>query len=307
MNMNSINTPASPKATLEQWMIFHAVVDHGSFQAAADKLLKSQSTVSYAMQKLQEGLGVKVFEHKGRRAVLTDAGQLILQRSKNLLDQSQALEKAAQDFAAGWEPQIGIVTNDLFPTDILHSALAQFGEECPQTRLEVFTEVLSGVNDLLIGGTAQLGLDNNIPTGMMGEPLLEMEFFRVAHPDHPLHHLGRPVTQDDMRQHRQIVIRDSGSRRRENRGWLGSEQRWTVSSMSESLGILRKGLGFGITAKHLAQEAIDNGELKPLNIEVEGKFKNMIYLIYANKSATGPAAQLLASIIKNVVKNARWS
>jgi len=293
----------NPHVSLEQWAIFQAVVEHGSFQAAADKLLKSQSSVSYAIQKLQQGLGVQVFEHQGRKAVLTEAGKLILQRSENLLRQAHSIEKAAQDFAAGWEPQIGLVASDMFPAEILHRALADFGEQCPQTRLELYREVLSGVSDRLLNGHCDLGLDNIIPTGMMGEPLFEAEFMRVAHPDHPLHHLGRPVTQEDMRQHRQIVIRDSGSHRRENRGWLGSDQRWTVSSMKEALGILKEGLGFGVTSRLLAQEALDNNQLKELDLEVHGPFKATMYLIYANKGATGPAAKLLAELIKNGVKS----
>ena len=43
-----------PQVSLEQWSMFIAVVEAGSFQAAADKLLKSQSSISYAMQKMQE-------------------------------------------------------------------------------------------------------------------------------------------------------------------------------------------------------------------------------------------------------------
>ena len=292
----------NPQVSLEQWAIFQAVVEHGSFQAAADKLLKSQSSVSYAIQKLQQGLGVQVFEHQGRKAVLTEAGKLILQRSENLLKQANSIEKAAQDFAAGWEPQIGLVANDMFPAEILHRALAQFGEQCPQTRLEVYREVLSGVGDRLLHGDCDLGIDGMIPTGMMGEPLFEVEFLRVAHPDHPLHHLGRSITQEDMRQHRQIVIRDSGSHRRENRGWLGSDERWTVSSMNEALGILKKGLGFGVTARHLANEAFENNQLKELDLEVHGAFKATMYLIYANKESTGPAAKLLAQLIKKGIQ-----
>ena len=38
-----------------------------------------------------------------------------------------------------------------------------------------------------------------------------MPIVAVAHPDHPLHHLGRPVTARDLRHHRHLVVRDSGS------------------------------------------------------------------------------------------------
>ena len=81
-------------------------MEFGSFAAAADQLLKSQSTVSYAMTRMQEQLGIPVFRQQGRKAVLTDAGELVVRRARSLVSEAQALEQAAQDLAAGWEPEI---------------------------------------------------------------------------------------------------------------------------------------------------------------------------------------------------------
>lgn len=287
-----------PQVSLEQWSMFITVVEEGSFQAAADKLLKSQSSISYAMQKMQQGLGVKVFEHKGRRAELTDAGQLMLQRAKDLIHAAAATEKVAADFSAGWEPQIGLVLNDMFPSHILHDALKKFGQQCSQTRLEIYIEILSGVDDKLRSGEAQIAINHMIPSGMVGEPIFEMEFVRVAHPDHPLHHLGRSIHPNDMKLHRQIVIRDSGSYRRENRGWLGSDQRWTVSNIREAFELLKLGFGSGVCARHIAQPAIDAGELKELDIDGGGPMRSNMNLIFADKANTGPAALLLAKLLK---------
>ena len=167
-NTQSSSKASSPVVSLEQWSMFITVVEEGSFQAAADKLLKSQSSISYAIQKMQQGLGVKVFEHKGRKAVLTDAGQLMLQRAKDLIHAASAAEKAAADFSIGWEPQIGLVLNDMFPKPILYAALAEFGRQCPQTRLEIYIEVLSGVDDKLRNSDAQIGINHTIPSGMVG-------------------------------------------------------------------------------------------------------------------------------------------
>ncbi len=295
----------SPVVTLEQWSMFINVVEEGSFQAAADKLLKSQSSISYAMQKMQQGLGVKVFEHKGRKAELTDAGHLMLQRAKDLIHAANAAEKVAADFSTGWEPQIGIVLNDMFPKNIVHSALKKFGEQCPHTHLEIYVEVLSGVDDKLRQGDAQIGVNHTIPSGMVGEPIIQAEFVRVAHPDHPLHHLGRAIFHSDMKLHRQIVIRDSGDYRRENRGFLGSDQRWTVSNMRESLELLRLGLGSGVLARNIAQPAIEAGELKELNIDGGGAIRSDMNLIYADIANTGPAALLLAKLLKEAANNSK--
>lgn len=295
----------SPLVTLEQWSMFITVVEEGSFQAAADKLLKSQSTLSYAMQKMQQGLGVKVFEHKGRKAELTDAGQLMLQRAKDLVHAANAAEKAAADFSSGWEPQIGLVLSDMLPEHILHKALKEFGEQCPQTRLEIYIEVLSGVDEKLRSGEAQIAVNHMIPSGMVGEPIFSMEFVRVAHPDHPLHQLGRPIHPSDMKLHRQIVIRDSGNYRRENRGWLGSDQRWTVPNMREAHQLLTLGFGSGVLSRDYAQPALDAGKLKELDIDGGGKMQSNINLIFADKANTGPAAQLLAKLLKQAARQSR--
>ncbi|OUS41120.1 hypothetical protein A9R00_02555 [Oleispira antarctica] len=303
-NLSPINAAKTsvPKVSLEQWSMFITVVEAGSFQAAADKLLKSQSSISYAMQKMQQGLGVNVFEHKGRRAELTAAGQLMLQRAKDLIHAASAAEKVAFEFSAGWEPQIGIVVNDMFPEYILHTALKEFGEQCPQTRLEIYVEVLSGVDDKLRSGEAQIAINHMIPSGMVGEPIIETEFVRVAHPDHPLHHIGRAIFHSDMKLHRQIVIRDSGSYRRENRGFLGSDQRWTVPNMREAFELLKLGFGSGVLARSIAQPAIDAGELKELDIDGGGRMSSNMNLIFADKANTGPAALLLAKLLKQAAK-----
>lgn len=303
MSLPSRSKKTMPQVSLEQWSMFITVIEEGSFQAAADKLLKSQSSISYAMQKMQQGLGVKVFEHKGRKAVLTDAGKLMLQRAKDLIHAASAAEKVAADFSAGWEPQIGLVLNDMFPSHILHSALKAFGEQCPQTRLEIYREVLSGVDDKLRHGEAQIAIDHMIPSGMVGEPIIEMEFVRVASPDHALHHIGRAIYHSDMKLHRQIVIRDSGSYRRENRGYLGSDQRWTVANMREALELLKLGLGSGVLARSIAQPAIDAGELRELDIDGGGALTSNLNLIFSDKANTGPAALLLAKLLKEAAKN----
>jgi DNA-binding transcriptional LysR family regulator len=138
---------------------------------------------------------------------------------------------------------------------------------------------------------------------MVGEPIIELEFVRVAHPDHPLHHIGRAIYHSDMKLHRQIVIRDSGNYRRENRGYLGSDQRWTVPNMREALELLKLGLGSGVLARSIAQPAIDAGELRELDIDGSGALTSNLNLIFSDKANTGPAALLLAKLLKEAAKN----
>ena len=86
----------NPRITLEQWQALVAVVDAGGYAQAASQLHKSQSSVTYLVQKTESLLGVKLFEIKGRKAQLTPTGQLLYRRARVLLDEAAGLEKAAK-------------------------------------------------------------------------------------------------------------------------------------------------------------------------------------------------------------------
>ena len=114
---------AIPRTSLEQWAVLQAIVDHGSFAAAAEALHRSQSAVSYTVAKLQEQLGVPLLQIDGRRAQLTEIGRVLLKRAANLLSDAQQLEQLAHSMASGWEPEIRLVVDLAFPTDLLLQAL----------------------------------------------------------------------------------------------------------------------------------------------------------------------------------------
>jgi len=107
---------AVPHITLEQWRALTAVVDAGGYAQAAEVMHKTQSSVSYAVQKLESVLGVKVFKVEGRKAVLTPTGELLYRRARYLLDEAGGLEQAAKKLSAGWEAEIRLVADLAFPT-----------------------------------------------------------------------------------------------------------------------------------------------------------------------------------------------
>ena len=92
--------PLNPRISLEQWRSLLAVVDSGGYAQAAAALHKSQSAVTYAVQKMESLLGVKIFEVIGRKAHLTATGEVLYRRAKALLDEAGALESAA----GAWRP-----------------------------------------------------------------------------------------------------------------------------------------------------------------------------------------------------------
>ncbi|HEX6267151.1 MAG TPA: LysR family transcriptional regulator, partial [Burkholderiales bacterium] len=70
---------------MDQWTALVTVVESGSYAKAGEVLHKSQSTLTYAIQRLEELLGLKVFEIRGRKAVLTPAGEVLYRRGRALV------------------------------------------------------------------------------------------------------------------------------------------------------------------------------------------------------------------------------
>jgi len=245
-------------------------------------------------------LGVKVFEVVGRKAHLTPTGQVLYRRAKALLEEAGALEGAAASLAAGWESELRLAVEIIFPTWLLLQCFARFGEERPQTRIELYESVLSGTEEALLQRKVDLAICSQVPQGFAGDPLIGLRFVAMAHPEHPLHRLGRELTLQDLRKQRHLMIRDTGSQRRSG-SWLGAEQSWTVSHKATSIHAAGMGLGFAWFPDDMVRGELERGELKPLPLREGGERRADLYLVFADRDYAGPATLRLAEIIREHV------
>lgn len=291
--------------TLDHWRSLVAVVDHGGYAPAAEALGKSQSTVSHSIQRLEQFLGTAVLKVAGRRAVLTDVGRIALRRARLLLDEAHDIERMARTLASGVEAEIHLAVDAIFPNQVLLPALASFAEAYPDTRIELVESIISGATDLVRRGHVQLAITPHVPTGWLGDHLVRLEFACVASPDHPLHHLGRAVTDRDLRQYRQVVVRDSGERRDTDVSWLVSERRLTVSTMGTRIQALCQGLGFAWSPLLKIQRELKDGLLKPLPLEHGSRQYADLYMIITDAEGAGPATLALAGMIREQVNATR--
>jgi DNA-binding transcriptional LysR family regulator len=277
--------------------MLQAVVEHGGFAQAAVAVHKSQSTINHAVHKLQDQLGLPLLEVVGRKAHLTEAGQLMLRRAQQLLQQAGQLEAIANSLAAGTEAEVRIAVDEIYPYDCLASALQAFSMEYPNTRVELTETVLSGGPEKLLAGEADLLVAGDVPPGFLGDLIMEAEFIAVAHPDHPLHQLGRPINLQDLVQHRQIVIRDSALGKRVDAGWLGAEQRWTVSHVATSVDMISRGMGFAWLPATRVDNLIARGVMAELPLEQGSRRVSALYLTFAERDVAGPAACRLGEML----------
>jgi DNA-binding transcriptional LysR family regulator len=291
---------AQPKITLDQWGALVAVVEAGGYAQASSRLHRTQSTVTYTIKKLEDLLGVKVFELQGRKAALTPIGQVLYRRGKALLEEAGRVERAAADLARGWEPEIRLAVDIIFPTWLLLECCAAFSAERPDIRLELIESVLGGTEEALTEGRVDFAIGGVVPGGFLGDPLMQVRFVCAAAPTHPLHQLGQTLTLDDLREHRHLVVRDSGALRSRSGGWL-NEKRWTMSHKATSIRAACMGLGFAWYPEENIREELASGRLAPLPL-AEGRERYVtLYLVYADAEAAGPGARRLAEILRGKV------
>jgi DNA-binding transcriptional LysR family regulator len=280
-----------PRTTLEQWAVLATVIDRGGFAQAGQALHRSQSAVSYAVSRLQDSLGIALLSIQGRKAVLTPHGQTLLRRARPLLQELSTLEELADSLVRGWESQLKLVVDLAFPRERLLRIVSELGATCPHTQLQLADAVLSGAEEAITSRSADVVVTSRVPPEYLGDFLLDVPFIAVAHPEHALLRLQRPLAAADLAHHTQVVVRDSGLQDPRDEGWLGAERRFTVSSMEASLAMVTAGLAFAWLPEHLVAPAIASGTARALPLATGATRNVSLYLVLVHAPVAGPAAR----------------
>lgn len=302
MNSEIVN----PKVSLDQWRAFQAVVEFGGFAQAAAILHRSQSSVSYAVNRLQEQLGIKLLEIEGRKAVLNEAGKVLFQRSKQLVSDASIIEQQAHYYKQGWEAEIHLAVETAFPTELILKALKIFEPIGKNTRIHLEEFVLSGAEDLLSNGQADLLITPFVPKGYLGDELLQVNFVAVAHPDHPLHKLERELSVHDLERETHVVVSESGNKDIDL-GWISDSQRWSVTTPESAHKIISNGLGYGWLPDEIIEDQLAKNELKVLPLNKGQRVTAPLYLVFAEDERVGPATRKLAEILVTICESFKFS
>jgi len=259
------------KLSLEAIEMVDAIHRHGSFAGAAEQLYRVPSTISYAVGKLEEQLGMPLFERRGPRVSLTPAGAEMLKEGRWLVRAASDLESRMRQVATGYESEIRLVHDSLIPLSTLIDDIRDFEALQCGTRLRISTEVMSGAWEALREGRADIVIatgEGPAGGGYKAVTVGSMEFIFCVAPTHPLAKLKRPVTRDDMLDHTAVVIADStrGGEARTT-GLFSGQNRLTVGSVADKVVCQIAGLGHGFLPHLLVERALHEGRLVELPTE----------------------------------------
>ncbi len=245
---------------------------------------KAPSSLTYAIQKLEQDLDVLLFDRSGHRARLTPAGHLLLEEGRRIVYAADDLESRVKQLAHGWEPRLTIAVDALLPWQPFMQWVKEFDQVAGNTRLRFTREVLAGMWDALMTGAADLLVGASGPGpaggGYRSRVLAQLSFEFCVAPDHPLARLRAPLAQDVIEQYRVVAIADTARRLPVRTvGILEGQPVLTVADLEAKLAALQAGLGVGWLPNWVAKNEAAGKRLviKPVQAE---KHTEVVYLAW---------------------------
>jgi LysR family hydrogen peroxide-inducible transcriptional activator len=194
---------------VHQLRYFCAVAETGSFTRAAEREQVAQPSLSQQILKLEEELGVRLFDRLGRSVRLTDLGQIFLPRARAILIE---LRSAKEEVAEKQSSVSGPLCVGVIPTIapyFLPSRMAQFLRKYPRAAITVVEDVTVRLVDRLRAGLVDLALMALPARGHDLEcfPLHTERLFAILPKNHPMAR-KRSLSMKDLRQEPFLLLRE---------------------------------------------------------------------------------------------------
>jgi len=286
-----------PKApTLDQIAVFLAIAETGSFAAAARKLGRATSAVSYAIANLESQLGLSLFVRAGAsKPRLTEAGQAILSDGRGLAMALDGLIAKARGLTQGLEAEVSLVVDVMLPAKLVVKALDEFRRKFPTVSLRLRVEALGAVTQAVLDRDALFGLSG--PLELANDLLVHssagaVKLIPVAHPDHPLAKIGK-VTSALARDHVQLVLTDRSLLTAGRDLGVVAVKSWRLADLGAKHALLLAGLSWGSMPKPMVSDDIKRGRLVRLSLDAWDDTQYRFHTVHRSDTPLGPAASWL--------------
>ena len=248
---------------------------------------------------------MRLFAVEARRVALTGAGRALVPHANRLVEQADAMEALASRVANGVESTVGVAVDGTYPRAALLAVLDDLASAFPHVHLVLHESVLGGALELLEAGRVQLAITALAPPSGSFHTLGRMRFVPVAHPGHALHALGRPLSRDDLRAHRHVVVRDSAERLASDGTWFEAIDTWTVDSVELSIEIIAAGLAFAWLPVSRIGAQLADGRLAVLPMAKLNDRHVELFLAWSDRDVAGPVCRYLIEAAGGLVRECR--
>lgn len=295
------------KFTLIQLQAFLAVVEHGSFSAAARAMDRAQSAISHSVGQLEASLQVPLFDRTGRTPVLTPPGRALAEEARRVVRQARELEATAEVWRDQEEQaQFAIVVDMVYPTDRLVAMLAALQARHPRLALTVYTEARGAVTARLLDEGCQLGVTGilvpDLPRQLETVRVGATSFIAVAAPGHPLAAESGPLSLELLRRHTQIVLEDRSHLSNDLQVGVVGSNVWRIGSQSAKLALLKAGFGWGSMPVEMIEDDLGEGRLVRLEPGhwARSVLQIPLYAIYPADRPPGPVTRDAIGLLKEL-------
>ena len=272
-------------------------METGSFAAAARKLGRATSVISYAISNLENQLGLSLFVRAGTaKPRLTEAGRAILSDSRGLAIALDGLLAKARGLTQGLEAEVSLVVDVMLPACLVVEVLDEFSRKFPTVALRLRVEALGAVTQAVIEGAAAFGISGPLELAsdlLARGPAGSVRLLPVAAPAHPLARMTGLISAGAARDHIQLVLTDRSRLTADRDFGVLAVKSWRLADLGAKHALLLAGLGWGNMPEPMVDEDIRRGRLVALNIETPGGLLYPFHSVHRSDTPPGPAASWL--------------
>ena len=285
--------PATP--SIDQLLVLLAVAEAGSFTAAAKRLGRATSAVSYAIDTLEAQLGLSLFDRgTTRKPKLTPQGEAVVSEARAVAHSVETLRARVRGFLDQLEPEVSLVVDSMLPSDRLTTLLREFHAQFPTVPVRLLVQTLGGVERVVRNGHARIGVGNLLHMDMTGFRRVDIESVRiipVAAPSHPLAKASEaaPLQASDFVQ---LVLSEQPAGGSRDFGVV-SLNTWRIGDQAARHKLLLAGLGWGGIPEPIVRADIESGKLVRLNLPDWRGGEYTMQALHKIDTPPGPAGRWL--------------
>lgn len=281
--------------------VFLAVLDKGSFSAAARSLGRVPSAVSMCIANLEADLNLLLFDRSGREPRPTAAAQALETKARFLLQQFESLETQALALSQGLESRLSLAIAPELLASPWAIPLSRVAERYPALDVEVLAAPEADATNLLHEGRVQLALvfeSTQFDSRECCQEMTRETLITVIAPTHPALASGRPLRMEELAEHRQILVAGRDSQERTPR-FLQAHQHWRTDSHTAALSLIQAGLGWGFLPLSLVRPQLQAGTLIQLHLDnISNSGTLWVDLVWSRRRPLGLAAQYFIELIR---------